>query len=137
MPYKDPKKQREAERRWQEKNGKAYREKMRERIRKSHREWYLKNRDEKLAKITEHNRKKLGFAEREVKDGPKAQRAVRVPMVRRWVFIEGKVYFNKETGYSLEEIAKIFRMFMLQNGLNYEEAMKALKKARAELPKPE
>jgi hypothetical protein len=88
---------------------KKYEEIRREERRKQKRENWLKNHEHNLQVLAKRNKKK-GFQKREP-DGPHTKKRVRVPKVRKWTIIEDRIYFNREIGFSLEEMREVMKAF--------------------------
>lgn len=84
-------------------NRRYYREN-REALRLVLRENHLKHHDERLKKMEQANRKK-GATKRE--KGPKAAMVVKVSKVRRYTIIMDRCYFNKETGFTQDQLEEI------------------------------
>lgn len=100
MPFKDAEAKAAYDRKWREKNL-AWR-------RKTQREARLKKLDHYKA-MSEKNNRKRGFPARA--KGPRAEKRVTVPRIRKYVFIEDRVYFNRETGFTVTEIAQLLIEF--------------------------
>jgi hypothetical protein len=116
MPYKD----KEAQKAYLKK----YEEIRREERRKRRREVRLERRAEEL-KEQERARRKMGKPQRP--EGGKALRKVKVPKVRRYVFIEDRVYFNRDIGFTRDEIDRVMKAWAEWEELEE----KAVKKRRA------
>lgn len=98
MPYKD-KEQMKA-------YLKKYEELRREERRKRRREVRLENHTKELEE-EKKMRRKLGKPARP--EGDKALPKPKVPKIRRYVFIEDRVYFNRAIGFTREEIREMMR----------------------------
>jgi hypothetical protein len=88
---------------------KKYEEIRREERRKQKRENWLKNHEHNLAVLAKRNKKK-GFQKRKP-GGTHLKNRPRVSKVRRWTIIEDRIYFNREIGFTLEEMREVMKAF--------------------------
>lgn len=96
MPYSDPEKKKEADRK--------YRERQRSIIAEQKKLKFEKDR-KKLRKKMEVRNRAAGHEPRP--KGPKSLPEIKVPMVRRWRWLNGRLYFTTLRGFEIEEVANI------------------------------
>lgn len=102
MPFKDP----EAKKAYIA----AYKKERREQLRKQGREWRLKNM-RAISEQQEQANRKRGHGKRKTAPPGKSEAApkVKVTKIRRYTIIEDRVYFNRESGFTPEEIQAVLK----------------------------
>lgn len=101
MPYKDPKLQAAAQKRYYEKN--------RDKLAKKKHGYHQENLEKRRDKIESYNRSQ-GFSKRP--KGPKSRAELVVPMSRRWVLFKDedqvtRVYFTSKKGFTTDDLLAI------------------------------
>jgi hypothetical protein len=96
MPYSDPEKKKEADRK--------YRERQKSIIAEQKKLAFEKDR-KKLRKKMEARNRAAGHEPRP--KGPKSLPEIKVPMVRRWRWLNGRLYFTTLRGFEIEEVVNI------------------------------